>query len=1232
MNGRGFVKKLLRQPPSTSANEHADSIAPESARLRPSASQHTVFSTGAPITCLARSPDGSRVVVAGAKIFKVLKVQGAKVTEELDLRAIIVAYAASHDPSAATPEQLNIRDVQWSYGDLDTYIITACGNGRITVYDLNRAHEGLEVARIQEHTRQVHKLDISPFRSHWLLSASQDGTVRSFDLKQVYQGRSGPMVKPWKVFKCNADAVRDVKWSPTDGTEFACCTDAGVIQKWDFRDYQRATAPVLKLTAHTSACSSISWHPDGETLISGGVDQLCHVWDLSKKAERNQKPKFTFATPAPISRVTWRPACWSATAQGRRAAQVTIAYDDFNSGRFQTSSVHIWDLARSTLPFKEIEEWDSAPTGLVWNTRDLMWSVDKDGHFIQTDVAFVPQLIDRRGLSTFAFAPTGFLMMFMEERQAPFRPRPSIASPDSSPGFDHTGSGPLLSVSRSESEEDVVGSFLGPRKGKGHRRRHSGRVQSLSVTPPTSTGLADRKIMSLEDAVRITGVYEPIQVKAFGRLPEPIMKARPPVYQFISNCYLQLLDKSLFPDLHARPMDFRVPKIIKCYAEYAEGVGQYRLAQSWRVLAFLMHRLLADRAEYHRRERLKTKVQLSSDQQAETFPSGSKAQTDRGDQGQDTPRRSPRQQPPQETPLHRHGISIIHEDLESTSNVATPLARPVRDHSVDQTRPTRHVSSKVDDDELKLPEAAHPRIPSPIPVACTRISPDHSSSNIEGHDSYGTEQPLSATDYVAPPRKVPLRLDYHQQTQERPRLQPQRHDSEESFQMFSTSCDSHASKFLGSDSDVQSVNKGDGRDLRERMSTWENRRDSNLKHRPSVDSDVLTQGSSPGHLTPGSQDLRRGTRSDLPYNPTEPPLFRLHEASAPKVDETTPVKNQYRAEEVPISPLTSKPASARHSEDPNIIESDFYPWLGDPLFLIEPMDPNHIVPSFLEFELQTGVLNAAAIVLLLRPLLAPDAIDSIQAEAIMRQYHHRLMSMKLFQEAAMLRNLCVPLYPCVFSPAQQNVTLGFFCTDCDKPVENDPLIAGSMWKCPRCRKYMDPCPICLSRAAPDSDDDFECEEEPVVEGGSSAISNWWYCPGCGHGGHGMCMSAWHADEGSARSGGCCPVEGCLHPCLPGEWRDTRAAEKRAAKAREMDLAVRENAWQGRSGAGGSRGGALVIRRDGIEAKQSEAVEGVRVALGALGLERTKSARLLVPREDANPDRERERERGVDNAK
>jgi hypothetical protein len=775
--------------------------------------------------------------------------------------------------------------------------------------------------------------------------------------------------------------------------------------------------------------------------------------------------------------------------------------------------------------------------------------------------------------------------MLLEPRQPPRRSRPSLSSPEASPSYHHNSNSPLLSVSRSDSEEDVVGSFLGPRQRK--RRHHGDKNISLSTTPPSITGMIDSNVMSLDDAVNVTGIYKPHQAMAIGHAPSTAKKT---LYKYFTNKYLERILRDITSKEH--PTNVRLASTMEYFGQAAESIAHYRLAQTWRLLGYTMSLLLTRRSEHHRQARLAVKKPLVKDPSSKE---GLRESPRWRSRGEETPRKLRRPYSPYSSPFQPTQRANM-EEVESTSNVATPLVRPVRDDIAHETREAMQ-TPLVEDDILHLPAPAHTANPPPIPVPGSSNSSDYTASSVEGYDFYGIESFSPSIDLVAPQRKHPLRLDYSERSEAASRIQPQRHDSGESFQMFSTSADSGQGKFMSS-SESDSHSKHLGSSLRDRVSSWESSLASQ-KHRDSMDSDAPGQSESSDEPVPPSNfPLHRVVRNGVSHAPASPPTFRIQEASAPTAAPTRLVHTPI--EEEPISP------TERTSMDPEIIEDDFLPWKNDPDFTIPPMDPKILVQRSIAFEAQTGALNASAMILLLRPFLLPGSIDEIQAAAILAQYHQRLTDMKLFTEAALLRNLCVPLYPNVFGMAQEGITIGFFCTDCHKPLENDPLLPNSQWRCHRCRQSMDGCAICLQR------DNVEIEYD-AADTVDSII--WWYCPGCGHGGHTACMTAWHAgpetEEGTRYSGGCCPLEGCLHPCLPGTWRDLRWEEKKVAKQKEMDILVRESSRQG-SGSGRSRG----VRRDVREVKQTAAVEGVRVALGIGGLERKKSVKVVAPGEES----------------
>lgn len=1157
-------------------------------------------------------------MIAGEALFKTLQIDGSTITEETDLRSAIATQISSHDNAlAAFNDQLNIKAVRWSHSELDTTIITASGNGIVTLYDLNRVGTGVEIGRIKEHARQVHKLAINPFKANWLLSASQDGTARVFDIRQA-------ALSSWHVFKCNADAVRDIKWSPTDGFKFACCTASGTVLGWDIR---KPNAPIIKISAHDSACLSISWHPDGEHLISGGLDQKCYVWDLSGKAEKRQRPKYTIATPAPVSIVSWRPPCWSSTAQAKRAAQVVVAYDDTNSMKTQNSTVHIWDVARPGLPFKEITDFRTSPTGLLWHERDLLWTVGKEGEFTQTDVAFAAKVIDRRSLSTFDFSPSGEVLLLLEERQGAPRPRPHVTPtvsteiPSRSINPDDQNHSPItgqLSISRSDSEEDLSGSFLGPRpRSKRQGQRHITRsANPLSTTPPT----ASTDVMKLDEAIKSTGLYKPQQVMAVGHAPSA---AKRDAFQYLSSRYLQRIMRDVrdppVAGSVAPPICDRVSSILEHFAKSAECVGQFRLAQTWRILSYTVCLLLTRRANYHRECRLalQDEKRLQQEREEKRAIKDNKRQSEQYLQEESTPRKLERPNSPAEGFANPSMKSILTEEIESTSNMTTPQARPVRDSLIFDTT-TAAPASTVDNDRLELTPATQSLSASPMRIPEREYKDVEPASSVDGYDFYDMDSMTTpAIDIAAPQRRAPLRLDLHLKD---PAEYPQigslaRHDSNESFQMFSSSGDSNSKKYPSSSESgghASLLQAPSFRSVPDVNSSWDSNAPSSnsQRNRSFENDDMQDQGVEYEHNSPELSHL--------------PPTLRIQQASLNGSgnfeDGGSDVEN--------ASTLLSGHEATEGS--PYILESDYLPHLSDPSFMPGPIDPHLLVQRTIEFETLTGCLNASVMVLLLKPLLSPDTIDDTQSAAILGQFHHRLDSMMLFTEATLLRKLCYPLYPSVFSQGQPKNTgsMGYYCTTCEKPVREGNLALGQrMQKCYRCNTYFEGCAVCNMREEllPLIDTDFD--EVSTLEKGhdtksrsafidpfSSAACLWWWCQGCGHGGHTACMQAWHSSDGSTYSDGCCPLEGCLHPCLPGKGRADFFALRNMVRGEELGKLVKESS---RGGANGLRAGG--VKRDKTEVSESRAVESVRGALAGTTAqtgerERRKSVKVLAPGE------------------
>lgn len=1278
-----IMRKLLgKAAPETPTGDpnHSITSAPASsatATYRPSKSQDGVYRAGVPILSLDVSPDRRAAVLGGAHILKTVVLDDPQsfnfnFHEGVDLRAVITAQI-SGPKGSSTADQLSIRDVKW-HGH--STIFTACANGKIFTYDVSRvgsgAAEPLEYIQMQEDSRQITTLDVNPHLKSWLLSGSQDGIARVFDTSAPLQGRSGGITfrQRFAPLKC-IDPIRQVKWSPKVGHEMACCTEGGVVLKWDVR---QPTRPVLRINAHEKACASISWHPDGNHLISAGWDTKLHVWDLGTTADKRQKPKYTVSTPAPVFAIAWRPGLWSATAQSKRVAQVAVSYDDSSSRRYGTSAVHIWDLARPTMPYKEIERFESSPAALLWQDQDMLWTVGQDGQFTQCDVAFAPKVIDRQSTSSMAFSPKGDVLMFLDERPSSQRPRPPVSHHADIVPRTPYGSSPnnqMLSISRSDSEEDVVGSFLGPRRR--HSRKRTGRSgPPMSTTPPSSSSMPDdhKLILGLDQAIKVTGMFKSQQTMASGHVPSTRTTQ---VYQYLSSIYLETLQRELPYVKKGKALDKRVAIIMEKYANAAQSVSLFRLSQTWRILSYAVGLLLERRAQYHLEVRLGQFQKLKMD---EKKGSGRLKPVDLYSSvrsyGEETPRRLSTQST---VPIGRSmsSRSLLSEGIESTSNVPTPLARPA-DRNYETYEHSQQIGRKLaavmEPDELSLGPAVQDHLDDTprkrldsVPVS--EVSHDSERSHIsstEGYDFYDAEALVQAMD-VPMPQTEPLTLDYSG-LQRADNRKVVRHDSDESFvQMFSTSDATkptptasvtngngtwrsslarHASDMSTQSQEFQSRIRG------ETLKTTETkdppkRRKSRANESPEEvflisQTTIGTDDSFPSQTSEPSQP-----ESEIPVK-TDAPSMLPQISEQPAQQQPAIITPSSQPGRTP-SPVKG-PSPAQQDIRPYILESDYLPWEEDPLYphptvsdgpipMISPLDPYSLITRALDYESQSSALNASAIILLLKPLVPDYVIDYHQASAILRQHHSRLMHMSLFIEASLLRNLCIRGWPeglpewgenytAIFTPAQQGVKVSFFCASCRKPREIDPKGGKeAIWTCDRCKTAMAPCAICGHRD-PAQASYVPADITKAIDTPDTCLSEWWYCPGCAHGGHASCLQAWHAPLGSPDSSngsttfsdGCCPLDGCGHACLPGKYR----AETTTARSDELGRATVEKsrAREDRANSSSRRssprpGLDRAVRSDTNDIPQSRAVGMAREALnkGSGGILSSSPNRPLV---------------------
>ncbi|KAK5169246.1 hypothetical protein LTR04_006039, partial [Oleoguttula sp. CCFEE 6159] len=778
--------------------------------------------TGLQIDALDISEDSSTAVLAGREILRTVRVDGNKCAEHFNLRAAISNYAWHNETAARQRDTLDVHDVKWSNRNFSTHIATAATSGKVIVYDVQRP--GIEIARLHGHSRQVHKIAFNPHGGHLLLSASQDGTVRLWDLRALR--REATMLSSSRsTFSGGSDGVRDVKWSPTNGLEFAIATDSGGIQRWDF---QQPKAPKSRIAAHNKICHTIDWHPGGKHLASASSDKSVKVWDFTSE-QRHHKAGWAFKTPYTIRNVRWRPPCRPHDPQDHGAWQCTHLATSYDRDH---PVVHIWDFRRPLLPFRELSSFLTAPTDMLWHSQDLLWTVGREGMFLQTDVHFAPKVVNRRNMQSFALSPTGEMSFITQKRSreenldfdyyVDKRHSPNERGESESPSKEGS--------SRSSADDGVDESFLSSAFRKRHGRTGSNKsTKSVGNTPPSfheSIDKRKRPVMTLDKTLSVKGASKPNQIACRGVVPGPFNLA---VFSYLAQKYKTRL---YMEPLTAETME-SIDEVFERNADYAERTGSHRLAQSWRLVGLAVIQELRRRAKARRLLRttseqnepttgeLKTSHEEArevSDEKengvAPVNPAIKALRASEGPQGYAAGGFESTSNVP--TPLARPLSGTVISDkgyaaggFESTSNVPTPLARPFSGTVISDKAQFASLPNPDNEEVLQLPPSLgdfefDDIITNESVNAALPPSPDDPGiPQWESSTSRPEDRRAMMSNWRVPP-KTPLNLEPPNWQGIDIHTPLPRRDSNESFPMFSTSSDSKHISFPHSIASVES--------------------------------------------------------------------------------------------------------------------------------------------------------------------------------------------------------------------------------------------------------------------------------------------------------------------------------------------------------------------------------------------------------------------------------------------
>ncbi|KAF7268665.1 hypothetical protein GWI33_018236 [Rhynchophorus ferrugineus] len=275
-----------------------------------------------PVNALALNRDYSRVAIGGRNVFKVYLIEDGRFRELCNLRN-----------SKYLSQGFSCNDVAWNPTD-DNCLAAAATNGHVSVWDLTKT--GRPIQDYQDHKRTVNKVLFSIHDSNKLLSGSQDGTMRYFDLRNEV---------PALIFQSKTESIRDVQINPHRTTNFSAVSDNGSVQIWDVRKPDRYLS---QFTAHSGPVFSCDWHPENHWLATSSRDKTIKVWDLN-----GNKPvlEYTIHTIASIGHVKWRPQ------YKYQIASCALVID---------SSINVWDVRRPYIPFASFTEHRDIASRIAW--------------------------------------------------------------------------------------------------------------------------------------------------------------------------------------------------------------------------------------------------------------------------------------------------------------------------------------------------------------------------------------------------------------------------------------------------------------------------------------------------------------------------------------------------------------------------------------------------------------------------------------------------------------------------------------------------------------------------------------------------------------------------------------------------------------------------------------------------------------------------------------------------
>ena len=124
---------------------------------------------------------------------------------------------------------------------------------------------------LKGHEKPIRSLTISR-QSKWLVSGSEDRTVRVYDLQAAYPAAEQIVLKGHELAVYCVAVSPDGRWLVTGGRD-------SILRVWNLQTHQNMVAPIQFLE-HEGWISALAFSPDGRYLASGSYDNTIRLWRM----------------------------------------------------------------------------------------------------------------------------------------------------------------------------------------------------------------------------------------------------------------------------------------------------------------------------------------------------------------------------------------------------------------------------------------------------------------------------------------------------------------------------------------------------------------------------------------------------------------------------------------------------------------------------------------------------------------------------------------------------------------------------------------------------------------------------------------------------------------------------------------------------------------------------------------------------------------------------------------